>query len=192
MADNGLIKILLLEPNDASIEGLQQFYTKVFSGLGYKSDISTVKQQGGIDVLDRLVWDVFITDLLLGHEDINDGLTVVRKVKSDHPELIVIANSRGNISLAQASIRGPSYDMFVHKTKMADPRYLKSLQDELRLLLTRNVHLCDDTFETESNTALSTKDRVEALDFLRTITFTSHSVDHSTVVNYVQIGRAHV
>ena len=188
------VNIVMLE--HAGVEGLKEFYINIFNQLGYQANINVIagkensKYDGNKSIFSEEVVDVFICDLSLGDEDADnwEGLSIIQKVKRDYPDLLTIANSRTNISYAVTARKIPSFDLFVHKSKIYDKKYAAFILEKIKTLFKRNIALNVDFGKSTISSAFSSaKNRLEIVNMLRTITFTAHSSDISTAVSDVYL-----
>ncbi len=173
--------------NRGQIKGLTEFYSKLFKELGYQSDIAVAGVDHiDINIFEKQVVDVFICDLSFGKDDSYEGLNVIQRIKREYPDLLVIANSSKNITHTTSASKIPSFDIFVHKSKIYDRKYKNYILQRLGELFKRNVYgKIDFDHSDVTKTFRDDKSKLAIESIIRTITFTSHTADSSTSVDKV-------
>lgn len=183
---NKEVEILLLETSSVSTPPITDFYTKLFNDLGYGSKIKLINEKTPqIDkLLNSQVFDVFITDLSLGKDDSYEGLNIIQRIKNEFPEILIIANTSKYLTFAEAASKVPSFDLFVHKSKMMDSKFYNYILSKLSSLFKKNVFTFLDLENSDLPVKISRNKKkiIELNRLLRTITFTSHNSTNVTSV----------
>ena len=187
----GVVNIMILEMSKKTQASLQDFYVTIFDRLGYDVDIEFLNDensQGEPLIADQIACDVFITDLSLGSEKSYDGLSVCKRIKQNNPDVLVIANSRTNVTFAEAASHIPSFDCFVYKPKMLDESYRSYICSEISIKFRKNVFLVSENITLDKSKILKKKNGAIKLEsMLRRITFTSHDVSKDDAVSKVEL-----
>ena len=189
------VNLAILETTTIGKEKLEQFYKVVFASLGYETKIFNISEndesaKNGYGIFESESIDVFVSDLSLGEKETYDGLIVIKKIKRVYPSLLVIANSRTNVTFVEAASHIPSFDIFVSKSKIHDKAYQEYITGKVKSLFTKNVYLADfdiDKALEKSKFFKKAKDKIQLMDMLKAITFTSNNNDKSTAVNKVTL-----
>lgn len=191
------VKIMMLEPTEVGRELLLEFYRIVFSKLGYEIEIrvlphSEEEEENDIDksILETDIFtaDIFITDVSLGKQDSNDGLTIVKKIKRQNPNLFVIAQSRSNITLGDAASHKPGFDLFIYKPNINDEDYIEYVVHKLDRIFKRNIYLSIDNIDFPKSKILKkTLNKLYIFNMLKEITFSSHTVTDITAVYKIRL-----
>ncbi len=185
------VKLAMLETAHIGVESFEQFYKTIFKRLGYETKVFRVgandeTSHAGSGIFENESIDVFVSDLSLGKQDTYDGLTVIKKIKRIYPNLLVIANSMTNVTFVEAASHIPSFDLFVCKSKMSDKVYQDYIVSKLKGIFKRNVYLDECDLElNKSKLFRKKKDRLQLIDILKSITFTSHNIDEFTAVKRI-------
>jgi thiamine kinase-like enzyme len=187
------VKLAILETALQGKTQLEDFYKRVFLRLGYETQVIDLTPIGtnikdGDKLFQSELIDVFVSDLSLGKTESYEGLRIIQYIKKTYPNLLVIAHSRTNITLSDASRYIPSFDIFVHKTKMHDSKYENYIYTIIKHHFARNIYL--NHVEVDLNTSKLFKGSLgknRIHDILRTITFTSHNIDPSTAVCKIEL-----
>ena len=188
--DNQSVRIVLLETNSESIPVIKDFYTRLFSEFSYSVSFKEISRSpknydGNKSIFRNEVVDLFITDLSLGSDSKEnyDGLDIVKQIKTNYPDLLVIATSAKNVNYLDTADRTPSFDLFVHKRKMVDDDYYRYIKSRLIKIFRKNVFL---TVDYENSNLIPKYEqppkRVELENILRSMTFASiYSSDRTSV-----------
>jgi hypothetical protein len=144
------ISVLVLEHNEVWYAGIENFYSDIIKSCGYNCSFIFIKQAAGeiietkknASVFDKNEIDLFITDLSLGKDEGPFiGLHIIKRVKEEFPELVVIANSSQPVSTQEISQHHPSFDLYVDKSKFLVDKYKIYITKLLNNLLNRNIFL---------------------------------------------------
>jgi two-component system response regulator HydG len=127
--DEGL-RVLIIDDEPFHAETIAE----VLERVGYHCTVATSGTEGARK-LDQEEFDVVLTDLKMGDLD---GLTILRKVKQDSPEsLVVLITGHGDVRTAVEAFKQGAYD---YLTKPLDMAELRALMDKAaeRLQLARD------------------------------------------------------
>ena len=115
------IKVLICEFSSVHHQNLKSGFSKAFERVGYEADIRISNDiSDAVDQLERFSYEVFITDLSF-NEHISVGLTFIKKIKSEYPELFVVACSSSAPTYDDTRTTQPSFDLFVPKRVVLTP-----------------------------------------------------------------------
>jgi len=137
-------KVLLIEDNTTMREGMALILDKLGVEVQEAAD-----GQAGVNLLEKTVFDLVITDYKMQHLD---GLEVLRRVKSLAPATeVVIITAFGTIELAVAAMQEGALDFitkpFSHQEfKVKVEKALERVQEraELQRMTEENVYLRDE------------------------------------------------
>lgn len=140
------LTILVLEPTEFVHSTIERFYEGVFKSYGYECVFLFVKNAFAIigngketlSIFKKNKIDLFICELsLFKREGDNDraGLEVIKRVKTDFPNLFVICHSSHNLHFSAAQQFHPSFDLFTDKKKLPDLTYQQYISDFLKTKL---------------------------------------------------------
>ena len=127
--DEGL-RVLIIDDEPFHAETIAE----VLERVGYHCTVATSGTEGARK-LDQEDFDVVLTDLKMGDLD---GLTILRKVKQDSPDsLVVLITGHGDVRTAVEAFKQGAYD---YLTKPLDMAELRALMDKAaeRLQLARD------------------------------------------------------
>lgn len=192
------VNILVLDNNEIAIEAVVEFYQHIFEELGYECEFIPVESPKGIiteapknkSIFDKNIIDIFICDLSLGGDIEGNffGLHVIKEVKREYPEMLVIANSYNAISTTKMYEYGNSIDLFVEKVKFLDTNYQETISQDIEKIFNRNILLEVDFENSEfhSNFKIqSIQQKNKVINLLKKITFTTIGLSGKTSVNSV-------
>lgn len=87
------------------------YEAQTFHCKGEEAAKKLIQSRGGLDRIHVVSCDIFS----IGPKR---GLHWIQRIKEQYPEIVVIGNSRHDISYRETVIRWPSFDMFVDKTML--------------------------------------------------------------------------
>ena len=186
---NRQLKVYYMERSGIG-EGIVASFSKtlkgIFSKMGYEPDIRNYIYEPSQKELNRLLdndeIDIVVSDLTLGTRD-NDGLKLIKKIKTDHPEIIVCGFSKADISVGEIASQVPSYDYFIDKS-CNDEKDQRECADAISGLFKYNVDI-EIQIDDEINQDDKMRKLVKSGEFkrlLKKITFTTHNANEITLV----------
>gem|GEM_PF-5962779 len=162
----------------------------IFSKIGYEPVIrnnTDPSQKELTKSLDNDEIDIIVSDLSLGTKD-NDGLKLIKKIKTDHPEIVVCGFSRAELTVGEVASQMPSYDFFIDKS-CNDPDDQQECANEIAKLFNSNIDIdisIDDTIKQDANMSKLVKSG-EFRRLLKRITFTTHNANDYTLVKKARL-----
>ncbi len=186
-----MLRVLILEPTPDADNLLRKGYAQVFQDIPAEAEITVISDgnpKAARDLFSTQIVDVFITDLTFGSDDTLEGLNLCQVVKQEHPELFVIANTKGPLDLMRCYNKLPPPDMFISKMRLRNEKYRKYVTSVLRERVRRNTMLRVGMDGSGSRSQFSSKGGKIALEsMLRSITFSGHLVESRRTVHDVTL-----
>ena len=127
------VKVLICERETKIHDRLKAGFTQIFEFKGRTADVRACDSiDSAHDLLAGSSFDVLVTDLQFA-KDMAVGLDFIKIVKTDFPELFVIACSNGNPGAEELRNNQPTYDSFVPKRWLTaeSPEDIKRVGNEI-------------------------------------------------------------
>lgn len=122
MTDLIPIRLLLCEPSAIHHEGLTEGFSAALKESGYQATVQVCRKiDQALDMLAANEFEILATDLSFG-KHMATGLAFIRKAKSSHPDLCVVACSSGAPTVEEVRANQPSFDLFIPKHVILNPR----------------------------------------------------------------------
>ena len=186
----GKVQVVLLEVGQ--VEWVRKKIEECLRRIGYEAEVVPVvvngaqaSTRGTNDLLADQVVDVFVSDISLGSRGEEDGLDHLRSVKSLFPDVLAVGISGKNVDHNRVVAKYPSYDVFMDKRLITQPRYAEYLSSELRRRFRKNVCAFVDWESSRLGWKVTQRERVGIERLLRGITFTSHEAERESQVHRI-------
>lgn len=154
---------------------VEKIITDLFSEVGYQSNILRL-QPFKIDTFKSKILDVFVSDLSLGNKYNYDGLNIIKNIKINFPDILVIGISKTNIKYFDVTNRVPTFDLFIHKVSAEDKDYKEYLKLQIKNLFKKNTFaFFDQEKSILSEEFTKSSNYIELQRILRSVTFTNHA-----------------
>lgn len=148
------IRVLICEFSVVHHQNLKNGFASAFANAGFEADIRISSDiDDAFDQISRFAYEVLVTDLSF-NEHLTVGLTFIKKIKEEYPELFVVACSSSAPTYDDTRTMQQSFDLFVPKRVVLTP----ANDDLLKLgaLLKHSIHqLCGFDIDVEGTSISS-------------------------------------
>ena len=194
------LNVRVLEPEVLFHEPLRAPYSRFFGDIGFEPDIGFVTSEQELIVkLNSEDTHVVICDLSFGVSAEYQGLSVLRRLRENWPDIVRIGNSQVDVGFRQHENKSADMDLFIDKAWLigGDDEIIPRLQRKLLRLLRRDTWLQEIQGEQVVVGAFIDKKREgggkfrEATRQVRSLfqqaTFTSHDQDPGLRIEQVRL-----
>jgi hypothetical protein len=191
MKNVNILYIESTEMGSPSLDTYKELIKSIFNSLNYEANIEIYckKQPSDNDInsiIDNKKIDVIFCDITLGSDTDVLGLRIIKKLKTEYPEIVVCGISGKEITYWDTTDRKnlPSFDLFIHKVRHKEQEYKEYIINEMRRIFCSNTEIeisCEDLSKEEEafvNNPFFTR-------LLKLITFTTHESSVGTKVKTI-------
>jgi len=186
------VKIAILESNGVVLESVRKNFNNLLSEFFTCEFVEFSEQNTLIKYVREHSVDIIISDLSLGDKNDYNGLNLVRSIKENYPEILIIGNSGGEPTYRQTSDKYPTFDIYVDKAKLfnnVDKNYEQHIKDLIKTKFNKNtsVKIKEDSKILENEKFENREDR-NLVSIIQQCTYTGISnKEDKTYINYVTL-----
>ena len=193
---HGSLSVLIYESSETVVDEYLRDLKVVFNRAMYKVSFhaivpgSTGARADRADILETDYFDVVISDVSMGKSGgaNDDGIQALGKIKARDPSLFCIAYTGKGLRYNDYANR-IDFDLFIDKTKLLIPSYIKDVAHALREKVKVNVHAYVRATSFKAIPELNTSELIQLNRIVRKITYTEPSPDESLQISKVQLRR---